>query len=72
MSSLMKGTRSVTSAGEMRWDSTPHAVADVIRRRSSSKRSGVRATSMPPETTMTPISSYCLVESRVSMVISLE
>ena len=68
----MKGTNSVTSAGEMRYDSTPQAVADVILRRSSSMRSGARATSIPPETVINPIARYWSVESTVSRVISLE
>ena len=41
-SSSMKGTFSLTKAGETSSDSMPHALALDIRRRSSSMRSGVR------------------------------
>ena len=44
----------VTSSASM-----PHALADDIRRRSSSIRSSVRATSKPPDSVKTPISLYC-------------
>ena len=45
----MNGTISLTSAGvSSRAPSMPHEVDDAIRRLSSSIRSGVRATSMPP------------------------
>ena len=50
----------------------PHALALDIRRRSSSIRSSVRATSKPPDSVKTPISLYCLTESRVRSVISRE
>ncbi len=71
--SSMKGTSSFTSAGvTSRTSSTPHDLADAIRRRSSSMRSSVRATSIPPGTVSTPSSSYCLTLSRVSAVISRE
>ena len=50
----------------------PHDFAEDIRRRSSSIRSSVRATSMPPHTVMTPSSVYWRTLSRVSAVISRE
>src|SRR5881396_786842 len=44
----MNGTSSLTSAGVTSFTSSiPHDFADAIRRRSSSSRSSVRATSMP-------------------------
>ena len=48
----------------------PHAVADVMRRRNSSSRSGLRAISMPPQVTLTPIASYWRWLSSVSAAIS--
>ena len=53
-------------------DSMPHALAEDIRRRSSSMRSSVRATSKPPDSVKTPISLYCRTESSVRSVISRE
>ena len=50
----------------------PHDFADAIRRRSSSIRSSVRATSMPPHTVMTSSSVYWRDASSVSCVISFE
>ena len=50
----------------------PHDFADAIRRRSSSMRSSVRATSMPPHTVSTPSSSYWRRLSAVRSVISRE
>ena len=45
----MYGTSSLISAGvTSETGSTPHDFADAIRRRSSSIRSSVRATSIPP------------------------
>ena len=69
----MNGTISFTSSG-VRSDtgSMPHAVADATRRRSSSMRSSVRATSMPPDSVKTPISLYWRTLSAVSCVISFE
>jgi hypothetical protein len=52
--------------------SMPQAFAEDIRRRSSSIRSSVRATSMPPDRVKTPISWYCATESAVRSVISRE
>ena len=49
----------------------PHAVADVARRRSSSRRSVVRATSMPPHVVLTPSSTYWRWLSSVRNAISL-
>ena len=49
----------------------PHERDEAIRRLSSSIRSGVRATSMPPLCVKTPISLYCVTLSTVSAVISL-
>ncbi len=69
----MNGTSSFTSAGVTSdTGSMPHAFAEAIRRRSSSIRSSVRATSMPPDSVKTPISSYCRMLSSVSCVISFE
>ena len=69
----MNGTSSFTSSG-VRSDtgSIPHAFADATRRRSSSIRSSVRATSMPPDSVKTPISLYWRTLSAVSCVISFE
>ena len=50
----------------------PQSLADDIRRRSSSMRSSVRATSMPPDWVKTPISLYCATLSSVRSVISRE
>src|SRR3954465_6416545 len=50
----------------------PHDFADAIRRRSSSSRSSVRATSTPPHSCSVPASRYCFIESSVSCVISFE
>ena len=66
------GTFSWTNSGVTSSDSMPHALALDIRRRSSSIRSSVRATSKPPDSVKTPISLYCLTESRVRSVISRE
>ena len=52
--------------------STPHDLAEAMRRRSSSIRSSVRATSMPPHSVNTPSSWYWRVLSTVSWVISFE
>ncbi len=69
----MKGTSSLTSAGvTSETGSTPHEAADDMRRRSSSMRSSVRATSSPPHSMRTPSSSYWAMLSSVSAVISLE
>ncbi len=65
ISSLMKGTFSLTSAGVIMNDSMPHALADVIRRRNSSIRASVLATSIPPLVVLTPIFSYSLWLSSV-------
>ena len=51
----MNGTSSLISAGvTSEQPSMPHDLADAIRRRSSSMRSSVRATSIPPQTVSTP------------------
>ena len=50
----------------------PQAFALDIRRRSSSIRSSVRATSKPPDWVKTPISLYWRTESSVRSVISRE
>ena len=69
----MYGTSSLISAGvTSRALSTPHAFAEAIRRRSSSRRSSVRATSMPPHSVLTSIAWYCRCDSSVSCVISFE
>ena len=69
----MNGTSSLTCAGVTSdASSTPHEPAEDIRRRSSSIRSSVRATSMPPHSMRTPSSSYWAMLSSVSAVISLE
>ena len=73
MSVLTYGTIALTSArGRRSSDSIPHERDDAIRRLSSSIRSGVRATSMPPLWVKTPISLYCSTLSAVSAVISRE
>src|SRR5690242_5394699 len=69
----MYGTSSFTSAGVTSdTGSIPHALAETTRRRSSSRRSSDRATSMPPLSVKTPISRYWRVLSAVSAVISRE
>ena len=69
----MKGTSSFTSAGVSReTGSTPHALAEDIRRASSCIRSLVRATSIPPDPVKTPSSRYWRTLSSVSAVISFE
>jgi hypothetical protein len=69
----MYGTSSLISAGVTSdTGSMPHDFADAILRRSSSMRSSVRATSIPPHSVKTPISLYCRVLSTVSWVISFE
>ena len=70
-SSLMKGTSSFTSAGVSRLASMPQALADVIRRSSSSIRSWVRATSMPPQSTERFMSRYWSALCSPSRAISL-
>ncbi len=68
----MNGTSSLISAGvTSRAPSMPHDLADAIRRRSSSIRSSVRATSMPPHSVNRSHSRYCRELSAVSAVISL-
>ncbi len=66
------GTFSCTKSGSTISASIPQALAEDIRRRSSSIRSSVRATSNPPDWVKTPISLYCSTESRVRSVISRE
>ncbi len=68
----MKGTFSFTNAGSTRCDSIPHAFALDMRRRSSSIRASVRASSKPPDSVKTPISWYWRTESRVRSAISRE
>ena len=69
----MNGTSSLISAGvTMPTPSTPHALAEAMRRRSSSMRSSVRATSMPPDCVKTSSSLYWRTLSAVSAVISRE
>ena len=68
----MNGTISLTSAGvSSRLPSMPHEVDDAIRRFSSSIRSGVRATSIPPVSSYTPSSRYWRALSIVNAAISL-
>ena len=67
-----KGTFSWTNSGLTSSPSIPQALAEDIRRRSSSIRSSVRATSKPPDSVKTPISWYCATESSVRSVISRE
>ena len=68
----MYGTSSLISAGvTRRAESTPHDFAEAMRRRSSSIRSSVRATSIPPHSVFTPSATYCRCDSSVSDVISL-
>ena len=55
----MYGTSSLISAGvTSETGSMPHDFAEAMRRRSSSMRSSVRATSMPPHSVKTSISRY--------------
>src|SRR4051795_1623128 len=69
----MNGTSSLISAGVTSdAGSMPHALAEAMRRRSSSMRSSVRATSMPPDCVKTSSSSYWRTLSSVSAVISRE
>ena len=71
--SSMNGTRSRTSRGvSSSTGSTPHDLAEAMRRLSSSRRWGVLATSTPPLTANTPSSSYWRTLSTVNLVISLE
>ena len=63
----------MTSAGlTSETGSTPQDLADAMRLRSSSMRSSVRATSIPPQVVSTPSSSYWRRLSSVSAVISFE
>ena len=48
----------------------PQARAEVMRRRNSSMRASVRATSMPPQVVLTPSAWYWRWLSRVSIAIS--
>ena len=69
----MNGTSSLISAGVTSdTSSIPHDLAEAMRRRSSSMRSSVRATSIPPHTVSTPSCSYWRMLSAVSSVISRE
>src|SRR6478752_1177021 len=68
----MKGTFSFTNSGLTSSASMPQAFALDMRRRSSSIRAGVRASSKPPDSVKTPISLYCRTESSVRSVISRE
>ena len=69
----MNGTSCLISAGVTSdAGSMPHDFADAIRRRSSSIRSSVRATSMPPHSVKTSSSRYWRELSSVSAVISFE
>ena len=70
MSVLMYGTIALTCSGVTSSASIPHERDDAMRRLSSSIRSGVRATSMPPLWVKTPNSLYWLTLSTVSFVIS--
>ena len=58
MSLSRNGTCSTTWSGVTSSAWMPHALAEDIRRRSSSIRSSVRATSKPPDSVNTPISLY--------------
>ena len=64
------GMRATTSSGVSNSASMPHERAEVMRRRNSSMRSSVRATSTPPQVVFTPSSSYWRWLSSVSMAIS--
>src|SRR3954451_1456298 len=66
------GTFSATDSGLASSASIPQARAEDMRRRSSSMRSSVRATSNPPDSVKTPISLYCRMLSSVRSVISRE
>ena len=68
----MKGTISLTSSGVSRlMSSMPQDLPEVMRRVSSCMRSGVRATSMPPDSKNVSSSLYCARLSSVSCAISL-
>ena len=69
-SPLTNGALATTSAGDSSSASMPQVRAEVMRRRSSSMRSSVRATSMPPQVVFTPRAAYCRWLSRVSIAIS--
>ena len=69
-SPFTNGAFSTTSAGDSSSASMPQTRAEVIRRRSSSMRASVRATSMPPQVVLTPSAAYCRWLSRVSIAIS--
>ena len=58
MSWLMNGISSFTCDGVSSSAGSPHDVAEARRRFSSSTRSGVRATSIPPLSVKTPSSLY--------------
>ncbi len=66
------GTRAWTSAGVSSSAGSPQALAEASRRFSSSRRSGVRATSTPPLWVKTPRARYCRTLSWVKSVISFE
>jgi hypothetical protein len=73
MLSSTYGTSSLISAGvTSEQPFTPKDLAEAIRRRSSSSRSSVRATSIPPQVVSTPSSSYWRRLSAVRSVISRE
>ena len=69
-SPFTKGALATTSAGDSSSASMPQARAEVMRRRSSSMRASVRATSIPPQVVLTPRAAYCRWLSRVSIAIS--
>ena len=67
----MNGTISLISAGVTSRASMPHALAEVMRRVNSCMRSGVRATSMPPQVLLRPRPMYWFWLSTVRNAISL-
>ena len=64
------GMRATTSSGVSNSASIPQERAEVMRRRNSSIRSSVRATSTPPQVVFTPSAWYWRWLSSVSMAIS--
>ena len=69
-SGFTNGAFAATCAGVSSSLSIPHVRAEVMRRRSSSIRSSVRATSMPPQVVLTPSASYWRWLSSVRSAIS--
>ena len=69
---LIQGNNFFTSSGVTNEASIPQALAEAMRRFSSSIRSGFRASSIPPLSLNTPNSLYCAMLSSVSWVMTFE